>query len=64
LGNPFYDLNNGLQGSALFPQRLCPFRAIPDIRRLQFTTNFYQALFLGIEVKDTSVKMQLVPADL
>lgn len=53
LGQSINGGDYGLQGGALLPQRLGPFRLIPDIRLFQLGAYFFQTLFLGVVVKGT-----------
>ncbi|ACY85759.1 hypothetical protein ETAE_2926 [Edwardsiella piscicida] len=46
-------VDDDFQGGALFAQCLRTLRFIPDIRLFQLGVYFFQALFLGIVVKDT-----------
>jgi len=46
-------INNGFEGGTLFTQRLGAFRFVPDVRLFQLGVYFFEALFLGIVVKDT-----------
>jgi len=47
--------NLGFEACAFLAQLLGTLRVIPDIRLLELALNFYQAVRLGVEVKDTPV---------
>jgi len=46
-------VDNRFQRGTFFTQRLSAFRFVPDVRLFQLCVYFFQALFLGIVVKDT-----------
>jgi hypothetical protein len=41
------------QSGAVLAQTLGTLRLVPDVRILEFATNFYQLFLFGVEVKDT-----------
>jgi len=47
--------NLALQARAFLAQLLGALRVVPDVGLFEFALNFYQALRLGVEVKDTPV---------
>jgi hypothetical protein len=46
-------VDNRFKRGTFFTQRLCAFGFVPDVRLFQLGVYFFQALFLGIIVKDT-----------